>query len=67
MDTKNLDIEYTPITAPKAVLQYDLEGNFIKKFKSGTAVKKELGIDAHLVRGCCNRVYNTSKGFIWIF
>ena len=67
MDTKKLDIEYTPITAPKAVLQYDLDGNFVNQFKSGTAVKKELGIDDSLVRSCCNRVYNTSKGFIWIF
>lgn len=66
IDTKK-DIKYNSITAPKPVLQYDIDGNFIKRFDSGEAVKKELGIDSHLVRGCCNKVYNTSKGFIWIF
>ena len=61
------DIKYNPITAAKSILQYDINGNFIKRFDSGESVKRELGIDAHLVRGCCNKVYNTSKGFIWIF
>lgn len=61
------DIKYNPITTAKPILQYDINGNFIKRFDSGESVKRELGIDAHLVRGCCNKVYNTSKGFIWIF
>ena len=28
------DITYKPVTAPKEVLQYDLEGNFIKSYSS---------------------------------
>lgn len=67
IDHEKQELNYKPITAPKPILQYDLNGNFMQEFESGTSVKRLLGIDDHLVRGCCNKVYNTSKGFVWIF
>ena len=53
------------ITVP--VLQYDLNGNFIKEWKSVTEAKKILGIDNSAIHKCCkgNKNYSHSGGFIW--
>lgn len=48
----------------KSVLQYDLEGNFIKEWKS----TKECGINGYNqghVAACCRGERKTHKGFIW--
>lgn len=51
----------------KQILQYDLEGNFIKEFSSSQEVNRELGYSATSIRACCRGTYNTCFGYVWIF
>ena len=48
----------------KSVLQYDLEGNFIKEWKS-TAECGRNGYNYGNVAACCLGKQKTHKGFIW--
>lgn len=59
----------------KPILQYDLSGNFIKEWKSGKEIEKQLGYDSSHIYACCkNKTHNSNKGqwtsktaygFIW--
>ena len=49
----------------RSVLQYDLEGNFIKEWESGWHIKQELGFDNSAIYRCCRGEYKKSNGFIW--
>lgn len=54
----------------KTILQYDLEGNFIKEYKNSYQVEKEylekgIKINSSDIRSCCNGKQKTAKGFIW--
>lgn len=54
----------------KEVLQYDLEGNFIKKYGSSCEVTKEfkknnIRVNSVDVRSCCRGKQKTCKGFKW--
>lgn len=55
----------------KAVLQYDLNGNFIREWGSVNQVMRETGIPADRIFRCCNpQKYpheKTAKGFIWVY
>lgn len=42
----------------KAVYQYDLEGNFIKKWGCAQEVERELGYYANSICDCCNNPYH---------
>lgn len=46
----------------KPILQYDLQGNFIKEWKGRIEVKKILNLD---VNSCINKKAKTSGGYIW--
>ncbi len=46
------------------VLQYDLEGNFIKEWKSAEDLL-QYGYNPNLIRTCCRGKQKQSKGFIW--
>lgn len=48
----------------KTVLQYDLEGNFIKEWKSVTECGRNGFIQSDICK-CCNGKLKTHKGFIW--
>ena len=48
----------------KTVLQYDLEGNFIREWKS-TAECGKNGFNQGNVAECCQGKRKTHKGFIW--
>ena len=48
----------------KSVLQYDLEGNFIKKFPSVKEAKKIYNVD---IASCCREESKTAAGFIWVY
>lgn len=48
----------------RSVLQYDLQGNFIKKYTSAEEVRKIYGID---VGNCCRGANKTSMGCIWFY
>lgn len=62
-----MPIKFNLVTKAKPVLQYDLDGNFIKEFASSQEVQKILRYNASLIRSCCRKEIFTSKNFIWIF
>jgi group I intron endonuclease len=51
----------------KATVQYDLEGNLIKVWKSAAQIERVLGFKAENISACCLRKNKSSKGFIWRF
>lgn len=51
----------------KPVIQYDLEGNFIKEFISQTEASKQTGIIQGAISNCANGYQKQAGGFIWLF
>lgn len=52
----------------KKIIQYKLDGSFVKKFDSISQASKELNVDRMSISRCCddtNNHYKTCKGFIW--
>lgn len=51
----------------KKILQYDLKGNFIKKWESTKEIERKLKISHSAISHCCKRKlhYNTAGGYIW--
>lgn len=51
------------------VLQYDMNGEFIKEWQSSTEASRELNIDSSGILKCCKGTNNrkSMKGFIWRF
>lgn len=49
----------------KAVIQYDKDGNEIKRYPNALTARKELG--AYHVLDCCKGKRKTDKGFMWRF
>lgn len=47
------------------IIQYSLDGIFIKKFNSATAIQKELGFDSSAIIRVCKGEQGQSCGFIW--
>ena len=51
----------------KPILQYDLNGNFIKEWKSGCEVSRQLCISQANISACCRNVRRQAGGFVWKF
>lgn len=51
----------------KTILQYEINGKFVKEWSSANEIQKELGIPVHSIRGCCMGYNRTSHGFVWIY
>lgn len=51
----------------KKVLQYDLNGNFIKEWESATKAQKQLKILQSNISACCRGVTKTAGKYIWKF
>ena len=51
----------------KVLLQYDLQGNFIKEFPSVNEASRELGKSQANISRCANGFKNQAYGFIWKF
>lgn len=51
----------------KAVLQFTLDGIFIREFVSITVAAKEIGISLSSISSCLNGRMKTAKGFKWEF
>lgn len=51
----------------KPVLQYDLQGNFVKRWESAAEIQKCLGYREQNIGACCLNKYKKSNGFIWRF
>ena len=51
----------------KTVIQYDLEGNFIKEWYSASEAGRALGTGGNAICGVCNTKNNrkTHRGFMW--
>lgn len=49
----------------KAVLQYDLEGNFIKEWDSPATVAKHLNCHPNTINAAASGANPTGKGFVW--
>lgn len=48
-----------------SVSQFDLEGNFIKKWKSQSEAARSLKIDTRNISACARNKSKTAYGFIW--
>lgn len=51
----------------KPVLQFGLNGLFIKEWSCASEVTREIGISNRLISRCCHGELKKSKGFIWKF
>ena len=49
----------------KPVLQFDKQGNFIKRWPSLTSAEKSLNLSSGYIGKCCKNIVKTAKGFIW--
>lgn len=49
----------------KKVIQYDLNGNKIKEYKSSREAERATKIDHSNILNCCNGVYKQCNGYIW--
>lgn len=51
----------------KKILQFDLDGNFIKEWNSTKDVERTLGIKHSAISRVCKKrkYYNTAGGYIW--
>lgn len=51
----------------KAVIQCDLNGNFIKRFPMIADAERELGIGHNIIVSCAKGRYKTAHGFIFVY
>lgn len=49
----------------KPLLQFDLNGNFIREWESAAQVKRELGYCAENIRNCCKGRRPKANGYLW--
>jgi group I intron endonuclease len=49
----------------KQVIQYDINGEFIKEWKGFIDIKNELNYDQSTIRKCCKNHQKTAYGYIW--
>ena len=50
---------------PKKVIQYDLDGSFIRVWDSITEASRTLNIQHPCISDCCRGKQKTAGGFIW--
>jgi predicted GIY-YIG superfamily endonuclease len=58
----------TPRSKPpvcKHVLQYDIDGNFLREFESASAAANSVGGWTESIRRCCNHLQRTCAGYKW--
>lgn len=60
-----LDYYKPSIQGKVPVIQYDLQDNFIKEWKSATDVKNTLGFNNSSITNCCKGKTKSSYGFKW--
>lgn len=52
--------------APKAVIQMDLEGNYINEFPSANEAARTLNlVNSHIIDCCNHKICQNSKGYTW--
>lgn len=51
----------------KTVLQYSLQGEFIKEYPSSWEVQRETGYNRANISNCCRGIQKTAYGFLWSY
>jgi hypothetical protein len=51
----------------RPLLQYDLEGNLLREYKSINKAHEKTGIARSQIARCANGIYKTARGYIWKF
>lgn len=51
----------------KPILQFDLDGNFIKKWKSGKEIERELGFASSNISAVCRGKFKQRYKYKWCF
>ena len=51
----------------KPILQYSLDGNFIKKWRSASDAQRELKLNSTSISNCAQKKVHTAHGFVWRF
>lgn len=64
---KYLDKDYSMNNGTQKLIQMDMEGNFIKEWKSAKDASKSLDINYHGIRNVCSGKKETSGAFKWKF
>ena len=61
-------IDNTRKAKNRIVLQYDLDGNFIKEWPSSVIAAKELGLKCYCcIHDCCKGRQKTAYGYKWAY
>lgn len=55
----------TRYSQAKRVIQYDKQGNFIRKWDCILDIKRELNIDNSQIGACCNGKRKSAGGYVW--
>ena len=63
--TPNENANHSKHKYEKPVDQFNMDGEFIKRFKSGSAAAKEIGSSVNAVNRVCRNKEGTLFGFIW--
>ena len=58
-------IENMKLSRYKSVLQYDLDGKFIREWLGASQIRDELGYNQSNITAVCNGLRKTHKEFIW--
>lgn len=48
-----------------SIVQYDLQGNYIKEWESASIAEKELNLSQGSISRCCNKQRTNSGNFLW--
>lgn len=49
----------------KPILQFDLDGNFIKEWVSQSEIERQLGFKQENISNCCKEKYKQAYGYRW--
>ena len=57
------------ITSKNSILQFTIDGAYIKKWRNPRLIEKQLHIDGENIRLCCDKKYGrkTVNNFIWLY
>ena len=64
---ENMNWGSLPEKCAKTILQYDKNGNFIKEWRSGMCIQRELGFNQANISQCANGKLKSAYGYVWVF
>lgn len=65
--TKKTDFEARSKKFHKPIIQFTLDGKFVKEWPCATEIKRVLGISKPIMSRCCTGKQSSTKGFVWKF